>query len=133
MSDKWLDIPIPITNMDYIIRPDKECREVIEGDGVLAYYRDPFANAITLSENVKRIRAGAFSDCKSICSVIIPSTVEFIEAGAFKDCSSLNIVSLSNDTYIDGELDDVFVGCGKITIIIRHGNGNCKLKIKRIY
>lgn len=56
--------------------------------------------SISLSNNISKIGFGAFRDCTSLESIIIPSSVRTIEEEAFCGCKSLNTVDLSNGVTI---------------------------------
>jgi len=58
---------------------------------------------------VKEIDSNAFSECKNITSVVIPSTVEIIDGGAFKGCSSLEKVEIPEGVKYIGQ--SAFKGC----------------------
>ncbi len=74
--------------------------------------------AAPISEFTESIGAYAFTDCKKLTSVQIPSSVRHIGARAFYNCTSLESASLSD--YIDPDIpgyntrsveDQAFAGC----------------------
>lgn len=58
---------------------------------------------------VKKIEGNAFSECKNITGVVIPSTVEIIDGGAFKGCSSLEKLEIPEGVKYIGQR--AFRGC----------------------
>ena len=84
---------------------------------------------------VKKIEGNAFSECKNITGVVIPSTVEIIDGGAFKGCSSLEKLEIPSTVTVFG--DDLFTDCSSLTIYCEEGSAaqtqaekygvNCKI------
>ncbi len=94
--------------------------------------------SVVISENIKKIEAGAFGETSSLESVDIPNTVTEIEAGAFaesgiksvhlpdnleiisrclfEDCSNLNNIELPST--IKSIQEYAFAGCGLEEIMI---------------
>lgn len=66
--------------------------------------------------NVTSIGGLAFSDCKSLLSVVIPNSVKVIKYSAFENCNNLTSVSLSN--YLETIEGGAFKGCEALSNII---------------
>ena len=71
------------------------------------------AGACTISNSVTSIAGGAFAQCASLTSVIIPNSVTSIGSWAFSGCSGLTSVTIPNSVTNFG--DDVFNGCTSLT------------------
>lgn len=89
--------------------------ESVEFDGTsLNIGPSSFADCINLQsfpfEKVPRIRASAFSGCKSLTSIIL--NAENIEANAFENCTSLTSVTFAADQVNIGS--NAFNGCKKL-------------------
>ena len=68
---------------------------------------------INIAEGTEIIAPGAFSGCKSLKSVSLPSTIKRIERAAFEYCSALGSIDIPNGTeYIGGY---AFYGCTSLT------------------
>ena len=70
---------------------------------------------ISLPYGLRKVRRYAFSNCKNLVSVAIPTTVESIGDSAFRECSSLTSVTISDGVTSIGE--DAFWGCTSLTSI----------------
>ena len=66
---------------------------------------------VRVMEGTETIAAYAFSHCKDIVTVTLPSTVRDLEEGTFYRCSSLTSVNLENIRTLG---DDVFNGCSSM-------------------
>ena len=75
-------------------------KEVVVGNGVKEIGYDSFgsckAKTIKLSNSITKIKQFAFSYCKNLTSLTIPSSVTDIADSAFYNCSKLQSVNLSN-------------------------------------
>lgn len=63
---------------------------------------------------VAGIKGDAFSDCKNLTSVTLPSSIRSIQNGAFENCSQLTAINLSNVSFIDYS---AFKGCSALTSV----------------
>ena len=86
-----------------------------------------------IREGTLIIADGAFSDCSSLTSIVIPGSVTSIEYGAFRDCSSLTSVTIGNS--VTSIRWNAFAGCSSLTsILVAEGNkvyhsaGNCLIE-----
>lgn len=77
--------------------------------------KDDSITACTVNENVKIICTKAFSDCKSLESIIIPDGVSAINAKTFYNCSALKSITLPAALSYIG--DNALSGCGELTEI----------------
>ncbi len=73
----------------------------IDGNGQLyvGYGKAPWGNSITelkINEGVTSISAGAFSDCKALYKVTLPSSLSKIDNSAFSGCTALSSITLAN-------------------------------------
>ena len=67
-------------------------------------------------ENREVIRNDAFSNCKSLTDVRLPSGVKIIEKGTFAECTSLENLQLSNNTT---EIEEIaFNNCISLKVYI---------------
>ncbi len=57
---------------------------------------NPQPTSVTLNDQLKVIGAGAFSSCRNLAEITIPSTVAYIGKGAFASCSALTGVTFEN-------------------------------------
>ena len=70
---------------------------------------------ITISEGVKTIKKGAFTQCKQLSTVNLPQSLRTIEKQAFQYCSSLTAIIIpKNVTVIE---ERAFFSCDKLTTI----------------
>lgn len=88
----------------------------IEGTGEMGIYIDyPWGSyqgeikTVDIKLGVTNIGVGAFYDCSSLTSVIIPNSVISIGDGSFKGCYSLSSIAMSDNVKYIG--DDAFKGC----------------------
>lgn len=65
---------------------------------------------VTLSNNIKIIRFGAFADCTSLKTLTIPNSVEYITPEAFDGCTSLKQVVFERGSRI--QLEEESLPCG---------------------
>lgn len=75
-----------------------QIEKIILGENVLSIGDSAFGHAsiqeIELNERLKTIGSHAFSNCKSLQNIIIPSCVESIEQYTFSECSKLQSVTI---------------------------------------
>ena len=64
--------------------------------------------SVVIPNSVTSIKADAFSGCTSLKSVVIPNSVSFIEINAFRDCTNLQSVVIPNRTVYNTK---AFDGC----------------------
>ena len=64
---------------------------------------------IVLPPSAQSIQQYAFSGCKNLQTINIPSTISYIGKGAFKNCASLKSIDLSQ-TSVTHILDETFAG-----------------------
>ena len=81
-------------------------------DGTTVVGADADATVLSVREGTTKIASGAFSDCKSLVELKIPSSVKEIEAGAFTGATSL-IIEKDGIKYVDSWA----VGCLDVTEI----------------
>jgi hypothetical protein len=71
--------------------------------------------SITIPSSVTSIRGYAFSNCDSLTSVVLPSSITTIESGVFRECDNLkNVTILSPITSIPNQ---AFINCSKLVSI----------------
>ena len=70
---------------------------------------------ISLPYGLRKVRRYAFSNCKNLVSVAIPTTVESIGDSAFRGCSSLTSVTISDGVTSIG--NHAFRGCSSLTSV----------------
>ncbi len=75
--------------------------------------KNRFATTYTIHPSTKYIASGAFSDCTSLESIVIPDSVEYIAAYAFSGCAKLQSVKLGVSVKMIGYL--AFSGCTSLT------------------
>ena len=84
----------------------------------------PVGTNIEISEGTKSIVGSAFSECKELCSVIIPNSVEAIGDRSFEHCINLDnlvipsgIKTIGSYAFFDCiSLSNIEIGSGLITI-----------------
>ena len=75
----------------------------------------PANTSVTIKEGTLIIRNGIFSNCSSLNSVVVPSSVTSIEEAAFFGCSSLTSVIIGNSVTSIGF--SAFYNCPRLTTI----------------
>ena len=82
----------------------------------------------TIKEGTRSIASGAFSDCKNLTSVVIPTSLKAIGKGAFDGCSGLTTVYIPKGLELD--IENVFPSQTKIIyteiepyVVKFYGNG----------
>ena len=79
---------------------------IIKGEGMLPQFNEenpaPWEDVkesitrVIVCEGITGIRAGAFSGCKNLVSVVLPESVELIFPSAFKNCEALESIETTN-------------------------------------
>ena len=84
--------------------------------GFQAFYRCSSLISISFQEPLilTTIKGSAFSDCKKLKSISIPSSVQIINIGAFQNCSSLISVSFQEPSNLNAIYGGVFYECSKL-------------------
>ena len=72
--------------------------------------------SVIIPNSVTLIGSGAFQYCSGLTSIIIPNSVTSINAGAFYGCSSMTSVTIGNS--VSGFGYSVFYDCSSLTEII---------------
>ena len=105
-----LDSPSKLStdNNGYIIYTDEE-------EKILVGYTGS-ENELTLPSDIMRIHSGAFYNCDSLISVIIPDTVESIGLSAFEDCDALTSITIPNAVEVI-EIN-TFYSCDTLTSVV---------------
>lgn len=100
-------------------------------DNISSIEENAFSNLyiedIELNENIEIIKKNAFSSCKNITKIVIPSSVTTIGSNAFQNCTNLENVSVDaeNPVYdsrdncnaiINTETNTLITGCKSTTI-----------------
>jgi len=74
---------------------------------------------VVIPEGIVQISRHAFSGCSSLTSVVLPSTICEIDQGAFGDCINLTAITIP-DTVEEIEFTDhVFSGCSKLPLAVQ--------------
>ncbi len=101
----------------------KNVRHVVIGQGVENIGDDTFSNSTRIktvdmssADSLTTIGYGAFRNCSSLTTVLMPSSLTVIDELAFKDCSSLMCVDLGG-TSVTEIKDDAFLCCSSLTNI----------------
>ena len=119
--DGLVEFKIPET----VSHPDLEGDEAIykvTSIAVNAFAGKETLKSVTISSNVKTIKAGAFQLCKGLTSITIPNWVTTIGQEAFKDCTGLKKVTIGTDVTSIG--NDAFKGCTNVTEVICYADAN---------
>ena len=103
MSNNWLQI---LT--EYI--PETDCGDIEETASVLANIQP--LETIIVSEGVKSLSKFAFSYCKSLVSVILPSSLEMIDTAVFEGCTALKSITMPMDVKV---VRNIFEGCESLS------------------
>ena len=109
-SVKHIDSAFEYSSVESLDIPDTVDTEY------LSFYGSTKLKSITLPNNIKKIRYGAFEDCVSLESIVIPESVEEIGGDAFRNCFSLKKVVREGTPKI---ADDAFENCTSLTVIPR--------------
>ena len=70
---------------------------------------------LTFDNDVKCIPVGAFMDCDTITSIILPESLESIESNAFNSCNALTSITIPESVTTIG--DYAFSGCSSLTSV----------------
>ena len=84
------------------------------GASIISNTYNDGGGTIKFDKDIECISLNAFTDCKTLTSIIIPHSVEYIEFGAFYGCSSLTNVTLS-DNLKSLDPQSTFSGCTNLT------------------
>ena len=117
-SDKLLELDMSFMAIDeYGTIYDDKGRRLLNGgdieeytikDGTIEIYKYAFSDCRTLKKidlpsTIVNIGHEAFRDCKSLKEVIIPNSVTAIGDGAFRYCDSLQSIEISNSVTVIAE------------------------------
>lgn len=95
--------------------------DAIDGLPVTEIYLRAFSGSsitdIKIGKNIKEIRTGAFSDCKSLKAVRWNAQAKYIPMDCFRDCTSLSTFDFSSVEYID---ESAFLGSGLKKVNLPH-------------
>ena len=91
------DITIPET----VVFNERTYRVTSIGEG--AFYQCESLKSIIIPDNVTSIGEGAFCDCESLTNITIPDSVTSIGDCALKECSSLTTITIPNGITSIGE------------------------------
>ena len=88
---------------------DKNTGElVISGEGEIPDYNSTWQNSevksITIENGITRIGYDAFSNCKTLIKVVIPSSVRYIAHGAFLGCISLEDLTVPASFFAQNQM-----------------------------
>lgn len=97
-----------------IIYDYEEWKEIEIKKGVLVKYRGQDSE-FTIPNNVTSIGSYAFSDCKSLESIVIPGHITSINNSAFAGCNSLTSIVIPNSVTSIG--NSAFYHCGLLMSI----------------
>ena len=99
--------------------PDTDYEDFEDTASVLASI--PFLETIIVSEGVKYLSKFAFSYCKSLVSVILPSSLEMIDTAVFEGCTTLKSITMPMEVKVGC---NIFKGCKSLSsfTIIKNTN-----------
>lgn len=90
--------------------------------GKSAFSKTAFTGDLVIPEGVKELWSSAFSECKGIVSVSIPSTLDFKSSSTtgqhFQDCINLERVTFAPNSQATELQRQVFGNCPKLTSLI---------------
>lgn len=90
--------------------PETDCGDIEETASVLADIQP--LETIIVSEGVKSLSKFAFSYCKSLVSVILPSSLEMIDTAVFEGCTALKSITMPMDVKV---VRNIFEGCESLS------------------
>ena len=108
-STTTIEIPSAIRDVD-----GKDYSVTTIGDG--AFYDCSSLTSVVIPNSVTTIGDHAFSGCNNLTSVVIPNSVTTIGSFAFYRCSSLTSVVIPNSVTTIG--DHAFSGCNNLTSVV---------------
>lgn len=119
-------------------KPDCTTIKVGEGVtaiGVLAFYGFSNVTSVTLPSTLKVIKGGslnygAFRECTSIESIVLPEGLTEIDDLAFRDCTSLKSITIPDSVTTLGI--GVFRGCTNLQTV-RYGTGLTSTGVEAFY
>ena len=100
VPDKFDDLPLPVRIIG---------KDAFAGNGMIL--------SVVLPEGLTEIRGGAFNECSSMASIVLPQSLKKISG--FQNCASLTSIALPSSIEEIGSLDDyTFAGCNSLTSVI---------------
>ncbi len=107
--------PTGVDGMSYVSQGNGTC--YIDGIGTCLDTELKIPAYSPSGDKVTRIGDGAFTNCTSLLSVTIPSTVKTIGTGAFRGCSSLVSITVDQNNAVYSSLNGVLMSKDKTVLI----------------